>query len=100
MSFTPLTAAERKQRPLYSGVLKYFPDALLAVANCSFIGNEQHNPGLPLHWDKAKSTDEYDALMRHLLCAGTDDSDGIAHSVKVAWRALAALQREIESARG
>ena len=94
-----MTHKERKERPLYSGVLNYFPDALLEVANVSFVGNEQHNPGQPLHWAKEKSTDEPDALMRHLLEAGTRDSDGIRHTAKVAWRALAMLQREIEAER-
>lgn len=95
----PRDAKERKQTPIYSGVLKYFPDAMAAIAQCSFIGNEQHNPGEPLHWAKEKSTDEHDALVRHLLEAGTVDTDGIRHSTKVAWRALAALQREIDSER-
>jgi hypothetical protein len=89
----------RKQRPVFSGVLRYFPDALLEIANVSFIGNEQHNPGTPLHWDRSKSTDEHDALLRHLIDAGTRDSDGVRHSAKVAWRALAALQKEIEADR-
>jgi hypothetical protein len=89
----------RKQRPVYSGVLKYFPDALLEVAYCSYAGNEQHNPGQPLHWAKEKSTDESDALIRHLMTAGTVDKDGVRHSAKVAWRALALLQREIEAER-
>lgn len=94
-----LTAEERKQRPLFSGVLRYFPDALLEVAHCSWAGNQQHNPGTPLHWDRSKSTDESDALVRHLLQAGTVDSDGVRHSAKVAWRALALLQKEIEQER-
>lgn len=92
-----LTAQERKQRPLASGVLDYFPDALMEVAYCSWKGNEQHNPGEPLHWAKEKSTDEPDALLRHLKDRGTFDSDGVRHSAKVAWRALAMLQREIEA---
>mgnify|MGYP003325688485 CR=1 FL=1 len=87
----------RKQTPIYSGVLKYFPDAIREVAQCSFVGNEQHNPNTPLHWDRSKSGDELDALTRHLLEAGTIDSDGIRHSAKVAWRALANLQKEIEN---
>ena len=37
------------------------------------------------------------ALTRHLLEAGTIDTDGIRHSTKVAWRALANLQKEIEN---
>jgi hypothetical protein len=94
-----MTATERKQRPVYSGVLRYFPDALMEVAHCSWVGNEQHNPGTELHWDRAKSTDEADALIRHLLEAGTVDSDGVRHTAKAAWRALALLQKEIEAER-
>ena len=94
-----MNAQERKQRPLYSGVLKYFGDALMEVAYVSFIGNEQHNPGTPLHWDRSKSGDELDACARHLKDAGKLDSDGTRHSAKLAWRALANLQKEIESER-
>jgi hypothetical protein len=93
-----MTATERKERPIYSGVLRYFPLALLEVARCSYVGNAQHNAGQPLHWDRAKSTDEADALMRHLLQAGEIDTDGVRHSAKVAWRALALLQKELEAA--
>lgn len=93
-----MTAKERKERPVFSGVLRYFPLALLEVARCSHQGNEQHNPGQPLHWDRTKSTDEADALVRHLLDAGSVDSDGIRHTAKVAWRALALLQKELEAA--
>lgn len=93
----PIAAAARKNVPIFSGVLMYFPDALAAVAECSKKGNDQHNPGQPLHWDRSKSTDEHDALVRHLMEAGTVDSDGIRHSAKVAWRALAVLQKEIEA---
>ena len=89
----------RKQIPVYSGVIKYFPDAIKEVAKCSYAGNEQHNPGTPLHWDRSKSGDELDALMRHLIDAGTIDTDGVRHSAKVAWRALANLQKEIENSR-
>ena len=88
---------KRKQLPIYSGVLKYFPDALAEVSKVSRAGNEQHNPDKPLHWDRSKSTDELDALTRHLLEAGKLDTDGIRHSAKIAWRALANLQKEIEN---
>lgn len=100
MSSSPsFTREERKRRPVFSGVLRYFPDALLEVALTSWVGNEQHNPGEPLHWAKEKSTDEADALLRHLMKAGTLDTDGVRHSAKVAWRALALLQREIDAER-
>ena len=92
-------AKSRKETPIFSGVLHYFPDAIAEVARTSFIGNEQHNPGTKLHWDRSKSGDELDALARHLMDAGTMDDDGIRHSAKVAWRALANLQKEIEDER-
>jgi hypothetical protein len=95
----PTDAKARKSVPIYSGVLMYFPDAIAAVAECSQRGNDQHNPGEPLHWAREKSTDEADALARHLMEAGTIDGDGVRHSAKVAWRALAMLQKEIEAAR-
>ena len=89
----------RKHYPIATGVLDYFPDAIKEVALVSYTGNEQHHPGQPLHWDRSKSTDEADALVRHLMAAGTLDTDGISHTAKVAWRALALLQKEIEAAR-
>ena len=92
-----LSTTQRKQYPLASGCLDYFPDALMEVAHVSYVGNEQHNPGEPLHWDRSKSTDESDALLRHLKDRGKLDSDGVRHSAKVAWRALALLQKEIEA---
>jgi hypothetical protein len=94
----PASASARKDTPIASGVIDYFPDALVAIAQLSFIGNKQHNPGHPLHWARGKSTDEADALLRHFLDRGTVDSDGVRHTTKVAWRALALLQKELEDA--
>lgn len=93
-----LSAEMRKATPIWSGVLNYFPKALAYVAKVSLAGNEQHNPGSKLHWDRAKSGDELDALTRHLIEAGKTDSDGLLHSGKVAWRALANLEKELEHA--
>lgn len=92
-------AEERKQIPVYSGLLKYFPDALMEVAKVSLAGNQQHNPGKPLFWDRTKSMDQEDADLRHLIDKAKGikfDTDGLRHSAKHAWRALAALQLEIE----
>ena len=88
-------AKERKDTPVFSGVLAYFP---LAIKEVSKAGNDQHNPGTPLHWDRSKSGDELDALTRHLLDHSINpvDDDGVLHLTKVAWRALAALQKELE----
>lgn len=90
-------AKTRKAHPLTTGCLDYFPDALLEVAELSKIGNEQHNPGQPLHWAKEKSNDHADCIGRHLLDRGRRDSDGVRHSAKTAWRALALLQTEIDA---
>ncbi len=92
----PSDATSRKDIPIATGVIDYFPLALSAIAECSRIGNEQHNPGKPLFWDRTKSGDESDALMRHFVQRGTVDSDSVRHSTKVAWRALALLQKELE----
>ncbi len=92
----PTDAAGRKAHPVASGVLDYFPDALVAIAHVSWKGNEQHNPGQPLHWARGKSQDEADTMIRHFLQRGALDTDGVRHSAKMAWRALALLQKEIE----
>lgn len=92
----PTDAKERKKIPIYSGVLRYFPDAIAEVAKVSYNGNEQHNSGEPLHWAREKSGDHEDALVRHLLDIGGFDSLGNRHSAALAWRALAILQLEIE----
>jgi hypothetical protein len=84
----PEDSAERKTYPVYSGLLQYFPSALAAVAHHSYLGNEKHNPGQPLHWARGKSDDHLDALARHLT---EGDLRGAA------WRVLAALQLECEA---
>lgn len=93
------TPEERKRTPIFSGVLHYFPKAIQEISRVSLAGNEQHNPGSPLHWDRSKSGDELDALTRHLLdhASGIEfDTDGQLHLAKVAWRALAALEKLLE----
>ena len=93
----PTDSQERKGIPITTGVLDYFPLAIAEVAKCSKAGNDQHNPGQPLHWAKGKSTDHADCIPRHLIDRGTFDTDGIRHSAKLAWRALALLQIELEN---
>lgn len=90
---------DRKNMPVYTGVLKYFPDALKEVSKCSKAGNKQHHPDKDLHWDKTKSTDNADAMVRHLIDHSQHplDDDGVLHLAKVAWRALATLQIYLES---
>lgn len=94
----PTDAKARKDVPMARGLLDYFPKALAAVAELSRIGNEQHNPGQPMHWDKTKSTDHADCIVRHLVDRGTIDTDNVRHATKVAWRALALLETELDNA--
>lgn len=96
MKLLPTDAACRKGIPLASGLLDYFPAALAEVAKISKAGNDQHNPGQALHWARGKSTDHADCIARHLLERGEIDTDGQRHSAKLAWRALANLQEELE----
>lgn len=88
----------RKGLPVALGFVDYFPDAMVAVSALSLHANEKHNPGEPIHWSKGKSDDHDDCLMRHFLERNKfDEDDGFLHRVKVAWRAMAALQIYIEN---
>lgn len=94
----PTDSAERKNMPVYSGVIRYFPRALAYVAKISKSGNDKHNPGEPLHWSRDKSGDHLDCIARHLIDVETvDPEDGLLHAGKLAWRALANLELKLEA---
>lgn len=88
MSLFPEDSDARKEYPIYSGFLQYFPAAIAAIARHSYLGNHKHNPGQPLNHDRAKSSDEPDALARHLM-----EGDYVG----MAWRALSLLQKHLEA---
>lgn len=88
----PIDPKARKALPIFDVLQKYFPDAWQGVVEVAVAGNEQHNPGEPLHWAKGKSTDHPNCILRHLLEFEAMDSDGCLHVDKVAWRALALAQ--------
>lgn len=88
-------SATRKTYPMARGLLDYFPDALAEVAKVSYLGNEKHNPGEPMHHARGKSSDHADCIVRHLVGRGGFDGD-IRESAAMAWRALALLQEELE----
>ena len=86
----PTDAKERKAIPIYTGFVNYFPRAIAAVAKISLEGGIQHGQTAEtLHWDRSKSSDELDALMRHVI-----DEDW----AQVAWRAMAHLEKQEEAA--
>lgn len=95
----PTDDKARKAIPLFTGFLMYFPDACAAVAEVSRIGNDQHNPGEPLHWAREKSTDQMNTAQRHMVDHGRGnfkDTDGAWHLAKAIWRLSAELQLTIE----
>jgi hypothetical protein len=70
----PTDSQDRKNYPLHSGCLRYFPAALAGVAKVSKLGNDKHNPGQPMHHARGKSMDHGDCILRHL----TDTEDLLA----------------------
>ena len=98
-AFVPLrdaNSAQRKMMPIVSGVMDYFPDAISAVAFISYLGNQKHNPGEPVHWARGKSDDQMDAMGRHMLRREELDNDGIMEAAEMVWRSLAWLQLMLE----
>lgn len=96
----PTDDKDRKAIPIFDGFLMYFPLACMAVAEVSRVGNDQHNPGEPLHWARNKSTDQFNTALRHMMDHGLgnrkDDDGKTWHLAKAAWRTLAALELAIE----
>jgi hypothetical protein len=90
-----MTSEQRKEYPMATGLLDYFPDALAEVSHVSWLGNQKHNPGQALHWSRAKSADHADCVVRHIVTRA--DMDGkVLHLAEAAWRALADLQIALE----
>jgi len=96
------TDGERGKFQLWTFLTGYFPDAFLAVVQVAVMGNEQHNPGEPLHWARHKSTDQMNAAFRHMwdhAFGAQMDADGCYHLAKAIWRLSAELQIVIEQQR-
>lgn len=91
---------ERGEYPMADGLLDYFPNALAEIARHSKKAGDKHHPGAPLHWERSKSTDHRNKILRHLVDTGGKDKDGNRHSTGLAWRALALLQEELERDNG
>lgn len=94
----PSDVETRNELPMADGCLDYFPLALAYVAHVSWKSTQQHHPDKPMHWDRTKSLDDRNKIMKHLADSGTMDTDGVRHSGKLAWRALANLEKELEAA--
>ena len=99
----PTDDSSRKALPIFTYLTEYFPDALLAEVGVAVAGNQQHNPGEPLHWAREKSTDQMNTAFRHMLdhkLGTVKDTDGQYHLAKAIWRLKAELQLTIERERG
>lgn len=94
------SSAQRKEYPIVTGVLDYFPDAIAMVAHVSYLGNQKHNPGQPLHWSRGKSADHLDCIGRHLTEREEVEQADVIHMANAAWRALAELQTVLEKKYG
>lgn len=97
----PTDPKERKDIPIFSGVLMYFPLALAEVAKVSKAGNDKHNgEGTPLKWTRPISSDHLDSAARHIIDAGPDGTcvgkDGM-HLANAIWRLCAKLQLVCEA---
>lgn len=89
-----MTSAERLEYPVTTGALDYFPNAIAYVAHVSKVGNDQHNPGQPMHWATDKSIGRGDQIGRHLAQRyEADPETGVLHAGNMAWRALEFLER-------
>lgn len=90
----------RNEWPMADGLLDYFPNALAEVARVSLLAGAKHHPGEPIHWERGKSMDHRNKIVRHLMDSGKKDKYGNRHSAGLAWRALALLQEELEAELG
>jgi hypothetical protein len=107
----PLDSAIRKEIPVYTGFVAYFPAAIAGAAAHSKRGNDKHNPGEPLHHARRKSTDHEDCVARHMMDIGDMEiamkragswtaAEAIAllnEADALVWRAAALSQRLYET---
>ena len=102
MTEFPTDDKARKRAQAWTYLTEYFPDSFLAELEVAIAGNEQHNPGEPLHWAREKSTDQMNTAFRHMWdheMGTTRDVDGKYHLAKAIWRLKAELQLTIEAER-
>lgn len=119
MTYIPEGDQERKDAPMFRGLLGYFPAALFEVAAHSLESDRKHNPGNTTapNWARGKSADHEDCLVRHLIDAGprrgalgwlppwlleklpgSSARDARRYHLRcLAWRALALLQEDCEA---
>ena len=114
MSYLPADDKARKGLPLFKQITRYFPKALREITKVSVVNNVRYNPDrepTDINWNRPLSADQLGSLFRHLLEHEVDgkvfddvkpevaEKTGITRIyvlAEAAWRALAALELEIE----
>lgn len=114
MSLFPADDKARKGMPIFKLVTRYFPKALREVTKVSVANNVRYNPDrdpFDINWSRGKSPDQLGSLFRHMMERAVDGKkfEGLSPNVakligydrvyvlaEAAWRALAALELEIE----
>lgn len=103
--FTEDDKTRKGKWPVWDYMFKYFPLAFLEEVRVAVLGNEQHNPGQPLHWAREKSTDQLNTAFRHQFdyaeakargVVVPRDKDGKAQLAQAIWRLKAQLQLDLE----
>lgn len=116
MSVLPTNDTERKNLPLFKMITGYFPKALREVTRVCVANNVRYNPDRKpsdINWARGKSADQMGSLFRHVFEAAVDGTvyehlppevqaacgegfDRVYILAEAAWRALAALELQIE----
>ena len=117
MSLLPKDDQQRKNLPIFKLVTGYFPKALREVTRVAVANNVRYNPGhkpADINWARGKSTDQLGSLFRHVLECAVDGLvfedlppevraacgpgfERVYVLAEAAWRALAALELQIEA---
>lgn len=94
-SFVNASDDVRKATPI-DAIFKFWPDAMVALAQQIWAGNRKYNPEHPkIGWIREKSSDHVGSMTRHLCydyVKATTKEAKIEVMSAIAWRALAELQ--------
>ena len=118
MSLFPQDDRQRKNLPVFAMLTRYFPKAVREVTKVCVVNNVRYNPErkpADINWARGKSPDQLGSLFRHILenvvdghvfedvppeVAAATGFDKVYVLAEAAWRALAALEVEIEQQEG
>jgi hypothetical protein len=103
---------QRKNVPVFSFLVGYFPRAIREIVRVCVAGNMQHNKEVEptaIYWAKGKSTDQLNTAQRHMMdhaITGPFDEEPpevqaliggpTYHLAKAAWRIMAELENTIQ----